>query len=298
MKKNIICLIIVFSMFSAASASSLNERPEWETYKERSHNATDTTDIAYANLIETEWEKYFNDRNVTGTVYIVDERGEGGNFVYNRDRAITRFTPASTFKIPHALFVLDAGIVEDEFQVFPWDGVERSVGIEKYDAVWNSNQTLPLSLRYSVVWLYQQFAKELGSEKEIDYLSRLGYGNAVVGEDVEQFWLDGSLEISALEQVSFLQQLYRNQLPFAVEHQRLVKDMMITEAGSDYKIRLKTGWGTPENKDDVGWYVGWVERDDGAVFFAANIDMPNGEADLSKRTSIVQDVLRDINALD
>ena len=247
MKKNIICTIAVDSIFSAVSVNSLNEKSEWKTYSES--NTADTTHITSANLIERpKWGKYFSDSQVTGTIYIVDER-EGGNFVYNRDRAVRRFTPASTFKIPHALFALDAGIVKDEFQVFPWDGVERSVGIEKYDAVWNSNQTLPLSLRYSVVWLYQQFAKELGSEKEIDYLSRLGYGNATVGKDVEQFWLDGSLKISALEQVAFLQKLYRNQLPFAVEHQRLVKDLMITEAGSDYKIRSKTGWGTPEDKD-------------------------------------------------
>ena len=273
----------------------MNRRSQWQKHE---RNTADTTHIASASLIERpEWGRYFSNGNAVGTIYIVDERGEGG-IVYNRDRAVRRFTPASTFKIPHALFVLDAGIVEDEFQVFPWDGVERSVGVEKYDAVWNSSQTLPSSMRYSVVWLYQQFARELGSEKEVDYLSSLDYGNATIGEDVEQFWLDGSLEISALEQVAFLQKLYRNQLPFAVEHQRLVKDIMITEAGSDYKIRSKTGWGTPEDKDSVGWYVGWVERDDGAVFFAANIEMPNGQADLSKRTSIVKDILRDLDALD
>ena len=142
MKKNIICIIAIASLFGAASANS-NQISQWE-YSDRS---SDTTHIASVNLIERpEWEKYFSDRQVTGTVYIVDERTKGGNFVYNRDRAKSRFTPASTFKIPHALFVLDAGIVKDEFQVFPWDGIERSVGIEKYDAVWNSNQTLPLEM--------------------------------------------------------------------------------------------------------------------------------------------------------
>ena len=263
------------------------------------HEVLSTTYVASASPLNkrSEWKKYFDNYKAVGTIYIVDERPEGGNFVYNYDRAVRRFTPASTFKIPHALFVLDAGIVKNEFQVFPWDGIERSVGVEKYDAVWNSSQTLSSSMRYSVVWLYQQFAQELSSRKEMDYMSRSGYGNVVVGEDIEQFWLDGSLEISALEQVAFLQKLYRNQLPFAIEHQRLVKDIMITEAGSDYKIRSKTGWGTPEDKDGVGWYVGWVERDDGAIFFAANIEMPNGQSDLSKRTSIVKDILRDIDAL-
>ena len=36
-----------------------------------------------------------------------------------------RFMPASIFKVPHALFALDAGAVRDEFQVIRWDGVKR-----------------------------------------------------------------------------------------------------------------------------------------------------------------------------
>lgn len=298
MKTSIVCIIAIASIFSATSATSLNERPEGEKYSS-DRNIVNTTDTPPARSLKErpEWGKYFSDRDAVGTIYIVDERPNGGNFVYNRDRAVSRFTPASTFKIPHALFVLDAGIVKDEFQVFPWDGIKRSVGVDRYDAVWNSSQTLPSSMRYSVLWLYQQFARKLGSQKEIYYMSRSNYGNASVGEDIERFWLNGSLEISASEQVSFLQKLYRNQLPFALKHQRLVKDIIITEAGSDYKIRSKTGWGTPEDSDGVGWYVGWVERDDGAIFFAANIDMPNRQADLTKRTSIVKDILRDIDAL-
>ena len=286
-------------MFSPVSASSLDERLKRGTHLSDYRNTVDKTHVASASSLNErpEWGKYFSIRNAVGTIYIVDERPKGGNFVYNRDRAIRRFTPASTFKIAHALFVLDAGVVKDEFQVFPWDGVKRSVGVERYDAVWNSSQTLPSSMRYSVVWLYQKFARELGSEKEKYYMSRSDYGNATVGKVIDQFWLNGSLKISALEQVAFLQKLYRNQLPFAVEHQRLVKDIMITEATSDYKIRSKTGWGTPEDSNGVGWYVGWVERDNGAIFFAANIDMPNRQKDLPKRTSIVKDILRDIDAL-
>ena len=56
------------------------------------------------------------------------------------------------------------------------------------------------------------------------------------------FWLDGALRISAMEQVDFLRKLYRNELPFKVEHQRLVKDIMIVEAGRDWILRAKTGW--------------------------------------------------------
>ena len=41
-----------------------------------------------------------------------------------------------------------------------------------------------------------------------------------------------------MEQVDFLK-LYRNELPFKVEHQRLVKDIMIVEAGRDWILEGK-----------------------------------------------------------
>ena len=72
--------------------------------------------------------------------------------------------------------------------------------------------------------------------------------------------------------------LYHNELPFRVEHQRLVKDLMIVEAGRNWILRAKTGW-----EGRMGWWVGWVEWPTGPVFFALNIDTPNRMDDLFKR---------------
>lgn len=44
------------------------------------------------------------------------------------------------------------------------------------------------------------------------------------------FWVEGDLAISANEQIAFLKALYRNELPFRMEHQRLVKDVLVVEA--------------------------------------------------------------------
>ena len=95
-------------------------------------------------------------------------------------------------------------------------------------------------------------------------------------------WLDGALRISAMEQVDFLRKLYRNELPFKVEHQRLVKDIMIVEAGRDWILRAKTGW-QARVEPQIGWWVGWVETPTGAVIFALNIDLPGGMKDAPKR---------------
>ena len=238
-----------------------------------------------------DWAQFFQHAGVGGTIVIVDQRARADtHLVYGAERARTRFIPASTFKLPHALFALDAGIVRDEFQVFRWDGTKRDI------ESWNRDQDLRSSMRNSTVWVYQQFARELGEERERAYLRKISYGNADPSGGVDQFWLSGNLRISAEEQVAFLQRLHRNSLPLRIEHQRLVKDMMIVEAGRTWILRAKTGWAA-RAKPQVGWWVGWVEQPDGSVFFAINIDMPNGADDLPKREGIAREVLKSIGAL-
>ncbi len=235
-----------------------------------------------------DWREIFRANEASGTLLVVDKReGDRSILVHDEERARERFVPASTFKIPHTLFVLDADVVEDEFQVFPWDGVERGF------PQWNGDQDLRSGMRLSVVWLYQQFARELGDERERRYLEAIDYGNAEIGDDVENFWLEeGMLAISAEEQIEFLERLYRNELPFDEADQRLVKDLMIVGAGSDWILRGKTGW-----SGKLGWWVGWVERPSGPVFFALNMETPNRMADLPKRQGIVNEALRTLDAL-
>lgn len=233
-----------------------------------------------------EWAAFFQQKQAVGAMVVVDERvGAGSSGVHNPERAAKRFIPASTFKIPHALFALDAGAVRDEFQVFKWDGIKRPI------ENWNKDQNLRSSMRNSAVWVYQKFAADIGMEREKDYVMRTGYGNAdVTGAD--PFWVEGNLAISAEEQIAFLRRLYRNDLPFRVEHQRLVKDIMIVEAGRDWILRAKTGW-----SGRIGWWVGWVEWPEGPVFFALNIDTPGRMDDLPKREAVARGILRSIKAL-
>jgi beta-lactamase class D OXA-2 len=256
---------ILFSFFTIISLTHAQEKPQ-----ERA-----------------DWEKYFTEFNAKGTIVVADERkGNGSTLVYDEARAKKRFSPASTYKIPHTLLALDAGAVRDEFQVFRWDGVARSF------AAHNQDQDLRSAMRNSTIWVYEKFAKEIGAEKARDYLRKINYGNADPTTARGNYWVDGNLAISAHEQISFLKKLYRNELPFRIEHQRLVKDIMIVEAGRDWILRAKTGW-----EGRMGWWVGWIELPTGTVFFALNIDTPNRMEDLHKREDIVRAILKSIKAL-
>jgi len=236
---------------------------------------------------DTDLQSIFDEYSAQGTIILLDERHETPqHMVFNEARSQQRLPPASTFKIPHALFVLDAGLVKDEFQVFPWDGVERSFALH------NQDQDLRSSIRNSAVWVYEQFAEQMGEDAARDYLTRIDYGNADPTGDTSTYWIDGNLRITAQEQISFLKKLYLNQLPFEEADQRLVKDIMIVEAGREWILRAKSGW-----EGQIGWWVGWVEWPTGPVFFALNIDTPNRLEDLHKREAITRKVLQSIKAL-
>jgi beta-lactamase class D len=233
-----------------------------------------------------DWSEYFDEANAKGTIVVSDERsGSKETMAFNASRGRQRYSPASTFKIPHALFALDSGIIQDEFQTFSWDGVKRSF------PGWNQDQNLRSSMRNSVVWVYEGFAKVIGEEGERAYLEKVQYGNQKPTGD-QPFWVEGHLKISAEEQIEFLKKLYRNELPFSLVHQRLVKDIMISEAGRTWILRAKTGW-----SGTVGWWVGWVEHPEGPVFFALNIDTPDRLDDLPKRESITRQILVSLEAL-
>ena len=233
-----------------------------------------------------DWKSIFNELEVEGTIVIADERKEKPVLLaHNSKRAGTRFSPASTFKLPHTLFALDAGIVRDEFQTFTWDEIER------FSSHWNKDQNLRSSIQHSVVWVFEGFAEELGEKREHDYLSKINYGNSQpTGK--KPFWINGDLKISATEQITFLQNLYHNKLPFDPKHLKLLKDLMILESETNWILRGKTGW-----NGKLAWWVGWLETPSGTVFFATNLDTPKGKRDLAKREQVTRAILRSIKAL-
>ncbi|TVR99314.1 MAG: class D beta-lactamase [Wenzhouxiangellaceae bacterium] len=237
--------------------------------------------------VRPDWAEIFEQFQARGTIVVVDQRGTAAStWVHDPARAGQRFSPASTFKIPHTLFALDAGLVRDEFQIFEWDGVERSF------AGHNQHQDLRSAMRNSAIWVYQDFAQAIGEERARRYLKLSGYGNMDPSTSEGDYWVYGHLAISAHEQIRFLKALYRNELPFQLEHQRLVKDLVIVEAGYTWILRAKTGW-----DGQIGWWTGWVEWPDGPVFFALNMDTPNRLQDLAKRQQITRAILQCIEAL-
>lgn len=217
----------------------------------------------------SEIEKIFKDADVTGTFVLFDV--EKDTLIgFNSNRANERFIPASTFKIPNSLIGLSVGSIKDVDEILPYGGEPQFLKI------WEKDMSLRDAIKISNVPIYQELARRTGLERMQQNVEKLNYGNQNIGTVVDQFWLDGPLEISAIEQVNFLSKLARNELEFAKEDQKEVVEILELETIEGATLYGKTGWQTATDPG-IGWWVGWVKRDGKIYCFALNIDLDDIE---------------------
>jgi beta-lactamase class D len=210
----------------------------------------------------------------------------------NEARAAMRFTPASTFKIPNSLIGLETGVIEDENFVIKWDGVER------WNPDWNKDHTLSSAIKYSVVPYYQELARKVGLDRMQDYLDLMSYGNKTIGERVDTFWLDGSLQISANEQIEFLKNFYIYRLPFSRQSINVVKNILSEEKYPNSVLKYKTGTGTISSGDFIGWLVGYVEKTNDIYIFAFNVDGKTFDDVFKIRAELSRKILKKLKVIE
>jgi peptidoglycan-N-acetylglucosamine deacetylase len=198
---------------------------------------------------------------LTGTFLLYDVRAQTLTAT-DPARVTERALPASTFKIPHTLIGLETGVIPGREFTLRWDGKHRSL------PGWNRDTDLASAMKYSVVWYFQEVARRIGQERMQRWLDRLNYGNRTIGEAPDSFWLDGSLTITPLEQMRFLDRLRQRALPFAREHMALVDEITTLDAGPGWSWRGKTGTQTVPGKPPVAWLVGSTDRDDRSWVYA------------------------------
>ena len=246
------------------------------------------TSFAQSFQENAEITQLFESHNVNGTFVLFDPEKE----IYighNGERAKTRYIPASSYKIAHTLIGLAVGAVASVDEILPYGGKPA------YLKIWEKNMSLREAIKISNVPIYQTLARRIGIPTMEKGLAGLNYGNGQVGDIVDQFWLEGPLEISAIEQADFLTKLANEELPLLKMHQRAVAEITIFETSENYILHAKSGL-TSAPDPDIGWWVGWVERDGKNYPFALNIDVM-GDQDVAKREEIAKSALKALGLL-
>lgn len=230
------------------------------------------------NWTESEQIKQlFQQANIDGTFVLYDVKAN--SFVgYNKTRAEKRFIPASTFKIANTLIGLEEKAIKNVDEIIPYGGKKQPV------ASWEKDMSLRDAIKISNIPIYQELARRIGLKNMQKNLTALNYGNAQIGTTVDTFWLKGPLQISALEQCYFLANLAGKKLPFSLKTQEAACEILITEQSNTWSLFSKTGTVSVENPQ-IGWWIGWVEKNNDIYAFAININIVNPE-DASKRITL------------
>ncbi|WP_421920827.1 class D beta-lactamase [Marinifilum sp.] len=224
----------------------------------------------------------FDHENVKACFIIYDLKANK-SLIHNQERIDSLFLPASTFKIINSLIALETEVIKNEKEIIKWDGQKRFIDS------WNQDHNLASAIKNSVVWFYQELARRIGKERMSYWLKKAEYGNQNIGGKIDFFWLNGDIRITTNQQIDFLKRLYLNQLPFSQKNQETVKDILIVEQTKNYTIRDKTGWAM-RSKNQIGWYVGYLENKNKVYFFALNMDIKNSKQ-AKKRTAITNKIL-------
>jgi beta-lactamase class D len=261
----------VVTLLSTLSIVGCSAQPE-------SNNPNIQSDV---NVNQVQADTFFKDHD--GTFILRDLKTEE-TYIYNEQRAKEKLTPQSTFKIPNALIGLQLGVVKDEYDIKKWDGKKNEI------ISWNHDHTLGSAMRDSVVWYYQAMARDIGEKRMNEWLHKISYGNENISAGIDHFWLQSSLKITPLEEVDFMEKLYKEDLPFDKPVMKTVKRMMIQEEGDHYILYGKTG--TRITDMGLGWFVGFIVVENHPYVFVTNL---NDSGTAAK--SITVEILKQYNLI-
>jgi len=235
-------------------------------------------------------KKYFVENKVEGCFGMFDN-GQGKFTLYNLDRfRDSAYLPASTFKILNSLIGIETGRAKDDSTVLSWNGKPSGrIECDKDLAMYNA-------FRISCPPWFQELARQIGKDTMQRWLDTLGYAQryekSKIQNNLDTFWLDNSVKITADEQLGLVKKLYFDQLPFQKRSQKMVRQMMLMESNANYSLSYKTGWGSTERGHPLGWLIGWIEENRHPYFFVLQVESPDKNFNMGPvRLKMLKDIL-------
>jgi beta-lactamase class D len=122
---------------------------------------------------------------------VVQPLDGSARYVSDPAECTVKTSPASTFKIPHALIALETGVVPSPLEIVNWDETLQPF------REWERGHSLDSAVKWSVVWFFQRTAEWIGRQRMLEYLEKLGHADRIV-QAAREFgfpdWYIGHLE--------------------------------------------------------------------------------------------------------
>lgn len=198
-------------------------------------------------------------------VVLRDVAPGAGAAVSDQQTCARRLPPCATLEVPATVIALDRGVTPDANAPVkrnpPQDG-DTADGVNLRDA-----------FRKQVGWVFEEVTRRIGPEAFTRALAAMRYGDVEASaRPLDRIDRDGDqqgLSLSPIEQVDFLARLKRGELPTSAESQARTVEVLATERIGDATVAWKSG-----SCDGVAWSVGWVDRAQRSVIFAAALTGP------------------------
>lgn len=100
---------------------------------------------------------------------VSDDGGPPQRWKGSAAQCATRLSPASTYKIPHALIGLETGAITGT-TVEKWDGTAY-----RDQKKWNLDHTVFSAMKPSVLWFFQKMAPRIGAARAHGWLEKFSY---------------------------------------------------------------------------------------------------------------------------
>jgi beta-lactamase class D len=227
---------------------------------------------------------------------MINETGTPQRLLGTATDCATPLSPASTYKIPHALIGLETGVVTST-TVVKWDGVRHPD-----QPKWNQDHTVFSAMRPSVLWFFQDMAPRIGATRAREWLQKFHYGNTDTSGPITQYWLNGRLRISPAEQLAFVTKFYEDALPVSKTHAAQLRSAMQEDPGTvenargvhqldaawraDISLNAKTGATTTESGESVSWLVGKLTVDRRQIPFVSAVWRSRASVDSMEATRV------------
>jgi len=205
--------------------------------------------------------KIMDSAGVTGTFALL-ENGSGQFTIANlstyKDSA---FAPLNTFFALPALIAFDKGYI---------------------------NHTASTWVSFDSVAYYQNLIAKIGRNTILKTIDSLHYGKGIVSADSTMYWSNGSIRITADEQLGFIKKMYFNELPFQKRSQDLFKKLILKEDNTNYKLSYINA----EDKNLKNtWWIGYVEENKHAYFFVLFTHQVQAAATVDTKATLLKNIL-------
>jgi beta-lactamase class D len=232
--------------------------------------------------VDDSLERFFKEAAVTGTFTMLNN-ATGEITVYNMAQDTIRQHPGATLDVLTALIALQNGVVPD---------TKTSLIA---DSITTPNASKAVNIREALsnhqVSYFREIITRMGQPAFKQWIDSIHYGNQLLGKDGPSAGVE-KLRISPDEQLGFMKRLYFNQLPFRKSVQDTVKQLMLREDNTLYRLSYAYSPSASMSPDAAQWLIGWIEENGHVYFFVTYTRSPQPVSNSEVPLSITRKILR------